>query len=95
MVELLKQPEQRPYEVTDQVLSIYAATKGFLDDVEIGDIAEFEKGLLNYFAGSGRAVRDELERSKALSDDLNAKIEETIRGFKSTWHASRSERQGA
>ncbi|MEM0984302.1 MAG: F0F1 ATP synthase subunit alpha, partial [Planctomycetota bacterium] len=87
MVELLKQPQYQPFEVVDQVLSIYAASKSFMDDVDVKHIADFEKAMLNYFAGSGRAVRDELASSKALGDDINAKIDETLRAFKSTWSA--------
>jgi len=82
MVELLKQPQYRPFNVTDQVISIYAGTKGFLDDVAVADVRDFEDGLLNYFRASGKAVRDELESKKALDGELEKKLEAGIKAFK-------------
>src|SRR5438874_6388383 len=49
MVEILKQGQYRPMHVVDQVISIYAGSKGFLDEIPIAQVAAFEKGLLNYF----------------------------------------------
>ncbi|MCU0979578.1 MAG: F0F1 ATP synthase subunit alpha, partial [Pirellulaceae bacterium] len=47
MVELLKQPQYKPMHVVDQVLSIYAGTKGHLDDVPINDVRAWEEGFLD------------------------------------------------
>jgi F-type H+-transporting ATPase subunit alpha len=85
MVELLKQPQYVPYEVVDQVLSIYAGTRGFLDDIAPGKVLAFEKAMLNHFRSTARAIRDELTQSLALSDDLAKKIEDAIRQFKAGW----------
>jgi len=85
MVELLKQPQYVPADVTDQVISIYAGTKGFLDDVKIADIAQFEQGLLEYMRTTGKAVRDELEKLKALDGELEGRLSEAIKGFKAQW----------
>lgn len=85
MVELLKQPQYVPYQVTDQIVSIYAGTKGHLDDVPLNRVAEFEKGMLNYFHGPGKAVWDELNQKRALNADLEKKIQDTLAAFKSTW----------
>ncbi len=82
MVELLKQPQYVPQEVVDQVISIYAATKGFMDDVPVNQIKSFETAMLDHFQTSGRAVRDELAQKKALTDDLEPKLQEAIRQFK-------------
>src|SRR5437016_5226713 len=48
MVELLKQGQYRPYHVTDQVISIFAGSKGYLDDLPISKVAEFEEKLLKH-----------------------------------------------
>lgn len=85
MVELLKQPQYVPYQVTDQIISMYAGTKGHLDDVPLNKVAEFEKGMLNYFHGPGRPVWDELNQKRALNADLEKKIQDTLAAFKSTW----------
>jgi F-type H+-transporting ATPase subunit alpha len=85
MVELLKQPQYQPYDVVDQILSIYAGTKGFLDKVDLDKVLEYEAGMLEYFRTSAKATRDELEKTKALDDALVAKIEEGIKGFAAGW----------
>ncbi|TVQ60931.1 MAG: F0F1 ATP synthase subunit alpha [Phycisphaerales bacterium] len=82
MVELLKQPQYVPQEVVDQVISIYAATKGFMDDVPVNAIREFEAALLNHFQTSARAVREELATGKALTDTIEPKLQDAIRQFK-------------
>jgi len=87
MVELLKQPQYVPMTIVDQVISIYAAGKGFMDDVAIKNVADFEKGLLDYFTTTGKPVRDELAQKKALDADLEKKLTSAITGFKSAWKA--------
>ncbi len=82
MVELLKQPQYVPMDVIDQLISIFAGTRGHLDDVAIADVAEFEKGLLEYMRGAGSDVRGELERLKAFDGELEGKLAEAIKAFK-------------
>jgi F-type H+-transporting ATPase subunit alpha len=83
MVELLKQGQYVPFVVTDQVLSIYAATKGYMDDIPVSSVRAFEDGLLEYFRTVGKATRDELDQKKALDGELEKKIEAGIKAFKS------------
>ena len=85
MVELLKQPQFVPMDVIDQVISIFAGAKGFLDDVKKADIPRFERELLDYMQGPGKAVRDELAAKKAFNDDLTKRLEATVRDFKAGW----------
>ncbi len=84
MVELLKQPQYVPMNVVDQVISIFAASKGFLDDVPVTSVREFEKGLLEYMKGIAKPVRDELEAKKDIKA-VEKKLEEAVKGFKSTF----------
>jgi F-type H+/Na+-transporting ATPase subunit alpha len=83
MVELLKQPQYVPFQVADQIVSIFAGTKGYLDDVPLPQVREFEKGLLDYLHTSGKAVWDELNAKRALDGDLEKKLGEAIKAFKS------------
>lgn len=83
MVELLKQPQYQPMDVIDQVIQIYAGSKGFLDDLNLSKIGDFSTKLVEYFQGPGAAVRQELADKKALDDELSAKLEEAIKAFKS------------
>src|SRR5438874_3124189 len=57
LVELLKQPQYKPMPVEQQVMVIYAATQGFLDDIPISRIQEFQHGLLQYIDASAAAMR--------------------------------------
>ena len=87
MVELLKQGQYVPFVVTDQVLSIYAATKGFMDDVPVTSVRQFEEGMQEYFRTVGKATRDELDQKKALDGELEKKLEAGIKAFKSSFKA--------
>ena len=85
MVELLKQGQCTPFHIVDQVVSIYAGTKGFLDDVPVKSVPAFEKAMLNYFQTSGKPVWDELSVKRALDGDLEKKLTDALRAFKGTW----------
>lgn len=85
MVEILKQPQYVPFNVTDQIISIYAGTKGFLDTVPLDKVAKFEKDMLAYFNTVAKPVRDELDSTKKLGGDLPKKIEDAIGAFKAGW----------
>ena len=85
MVELLKQKQYVPFEVVDQVISIYAGTKGYLDKVSLDKVSAFEKAMHAYFQTSGKAVRDELAQKKALDDELTKKLEKALEDFRSGW----------
>ncbi|MFO0859451.1 MAG: F0F1 ATP synthase subunit alpha [Phycisphaerales bacterium] len=87
MVELLKQGQYTPFHVTDQIISIFAGTKGILDDVPVTAVRQFETGLLEYMSTLGKSVRDELDQKKALDAGLEKKLEEAIKAYKSTFKA--------
>jgi F-type H+/Na+-transporting ATPase subunit alpha len=62
LVELLKQPNGHPLPVDEQVVSIFAGTRGFLDDLDVADVRRFEGGLLDEvrsrYGGLLAAIRD-------------------------------------
>jgi F-type H+-transporting ATPase subunit alpha len=82
MVELLKQGQFRPYHVTDQVISIYAGTRGHLDDIPLSRVAEFEEKLLKHFRNEFPEVHKELTDKKEMTEALEGKIKEIIGNFK-------------
>jgi F-type H+/Na+-transporting ATPase subunit alpha len=88
MVELLKQGQYTPFVVTDQILSIFAGSKGYLDDVPVPQVRAFETGLLEYFKTVAKPVRDELDLKKALDAELEKKIEAGIKEFKAGFMAN-------
>ena len=84
MVELLKQGQFGPFDVIDQCISIYAASKGFMDDVPVAKVSAFEKGLLEHFQGPAKAVRDQLAEKKSFKG-LDDQFGAAIKAFKATF----------
>jgi F-type H+-transporting ATPase subunit alpha len=82
MVELLKQPQYRPMHVADQVISIYAGTKGYLDGTKPNQVAQVEKQLHEYFKSEKFAVRDKLVAKPELPDDVVSELEAALAEFK-------------
>ncbi|HSK77175.1 MAG TPA: F0F1 ATP synthase subunit alpha, partial [Thermoanaerobaculia bacterium] len=74
MVELLKQPQYRPYNVNDQVISIFAGTRDFLDDVPVREVLAFEAAMLKHFRDEYPEILDELDRSRDIPDAVAEKI---------------------
>jgi F-type H+-transporting ATPase subunit alpha len=84
MVELLKQSQYQPMDVAEQVISIYAGTRGHLDDIAVTRVKDFETGLLQY-------VKDRKpELLKQIRDvaDLTSEIEESIKSAIAAFKAS-------
>ncbi|MFO0783929.1 MAG: hypothetical protein U0636_09635 [Phycisphaerales bacterium] len=86
MVELLKQGQFQPYNVIDQCISIFAGSKGLLDDVPLPQVAQFERGLLEYFTGPGKPLRDQLAEKKSFKG-LEDQFIAAMKTFKSTFKA--------
>jgi F-type H+-transporting ATPase subunit alpha len=82
MVELLKQPQYRPYHVNEQVISIFAGANGFLDDLPVSDVLKFEAALLDHVRNEHPEIYEELDRTRDLSKELMEKIRGVIRDFK-------------
>ncbi len=82
MVELLKQPQYEPMDVIDQFISIHAGTRGFLDDLPLPRVREFEAGLLKHYRDEFPEVREQMVRERKLSDELDARMKEICANFK-------------
>ncbi len=81
MVELLKQGQYRPLNVVDQVLVIFAGTRGFLDKVPVEQVQEWEQEFLKFMTDQKPEVRNELSEKKDIDDALTAKIRVAIEEF--------------
>jgi len=84
MVELLKQPQYVPMNVVDQVISIFAASRGYMDDLPVSAVRPFEKGLAEYMTTSGKAAREELAAKRDIKA-VEKVLEDAIKAFKSTF----------
>ncbi len=82
LVELLKQPLNSPMPVEEQVVSIYAGTKGYLDDIPVPDVVRFEHELLEHVRTTHASLLDQL-RTEAVPDELAGVVE----AFKSQFTA--------
>ena len=82
MVELLKQPQYQPMRVTDQVISIFAGTRGFLDDVPVPEVRDWEVALLTFMHDQRSEVVQALQETNDLTDDLAAQLSAAIKDFK-------------
>lgn len=82
-VEILKQGVNEPMPVEKQVLSIYALTKGFIDDVPVQDVRRFEAELHAFFDTNKKDLLDHIRNTKELpsDDQLKAAIDEFKKGF--------------
>ena len=84
MTEILKQGQYQPMEVENQVLIIWSATNGLVDDVEVEDLKRFESEMLDYIKNSHPGVLQTLRDKKTIDDDLKASLKEAIEDFKAT-----------
>ncbi len=81
MVELLKQPQYRPMNVTDQVLSIFAGTRGYLDSVPTSEVRQWEEDFLQFVHDLHPEIIEELNEKQDLSKELEEKIEAALTEF--------------
>jgi F-type H+-transporting ATPase subunit alpha len=85
LTELLKQGQYSPMVIEEQVVSIFAGVRGFLDSVEVRDIDRFEKAFLSEMRANQAdvltAIRDEKEISKATEEKLNSVLGDFVKKF--------------
>jgi len=82
MVELLKQDQYKPMPVADQVLSIFAGVNGFIDNVPVNKIREFEQDLMAYIKEKHPNIRDEVKSKKKIDDEFGGQLKQIITEFK-------------
>ena len=82
LVELLKQPQYKPFSMEREVVSVWAGTSGQLDDVPVDDIRRFEAEFLDFLGRERGDVLQEIADTGELSDDSVAALDTAINGFK-------------
>ena len=87
MTELLKQPQYQPMPTEEQVASIYAASRGFLDDIEVKDVLPFEAGMLEMLRSEKSDILADIRDRKKLDDDFEARLTAAIKEFKVSFKA--------
>ena len=85
LTELLKQPQYSPLTNAEQVIVIYAGTKGYLDKTPVSEVTSFEKNLVNYLRSEGKAVVDELtSNDQKIEGEIESKIKSLLDNFLNT-----------
>ena len=83
-VEILKQPQYAPVAVERQVVVLYALTKGYMDDIPVDKIKEFEEGLINYTDNHAKKFYKEIIETNIWTDTGEAELVKVIGEFKSS-----------
>jgi F-type H+-transporting ATPase subunit alpha len=91
LVELLKQPSASPFPVGREIASIWAGTRGHLDDVAVTDVRRFEAEFLDYVGHNADGLYETLATAKKFDDELNTQLEKLINDFKRQFQATESE----
>ena len=84
VVEILKQPQYQPLAMEEQVVVIFAATHGYLDDMPATSIREFERGLLRQLHDEDDGILQSIRDEKAISKETEEALNGAIERFKST-----------
>ena len=92
LTEVLKQPQYEPMPVEEQVAIIWVATNGYLDDVLVEHVREFEKQYLDYLRTSHPQILQRIAGERELKDDLIQQLHEVTRAFKQSIWAPPQER---
>jgi F-type H+-transporting ATPase subunit alpha len=85
LTELLKQPQFSPMPVEEQVASIFAGTKGFIDQIEVGDVTRYEAAMLSYLRSEHGDVLKTLRETKQLDDDTAKQLSDALTEFGKTF----------
>jgi len=91
LVELLKQPQYDPFPVEDQVVSIWAGSNGYLDDVPIEDVSRFEHDFLENLKRSHEGILTAIRETKALSEDTVTALKDAVEEFRKSFETSSGE----
>ena len=82
LTELLKQDQYSPMTVAEQVITIYAGVKGYLDSIETSEIRSFEKGLLDLVKGEKPEILESIQKSGKIEEDIDKALSEIISNYK-------------
>jgi F-type H+-transporting ATPase subunit alpha len=89
-VEVLKQGQYSPLPVEQQVMIIYALTNGFIDDVPVNQVREWEKNFHEFMARSFPQVGNGIRTGKVLSKEIEAELKNGIEAFRKTWQPAQA-----
>ena len=83
--EILKQPQYAPRQLEQEVVAIYSGTRGFIDEIPVDQVQDWETAVLRHLAASHPDILQEITQTKTLSPELAGRLEEAIRSFNKGW----------
>ena len=83
--ELLKQPRYSPLPLSHEILAIYGGTRGYLDDVPLERVSEWEKALIRFTETNAPDLLESIETVKDLTPEIEARLNEVLKEFMRTW----------
>ena len=81
LTQLLKQPQYSPLPVEEQVVSIYAGTRGYLDTIAVDAVTEYEQRMLEDIRANGEDILEEIRTEKKLTEKLESKLNKFLESF--------------
>ncbi|MEJ2111735.1 MAG: F0F1 ATP synthase subunit alpha [Acidobacteriota bacterium] len=90
LTEILKQDQYQPLDVIAQVVSIFAGTQGFTDDLGVEEVHSFLKEMIRFMDTSKNALMKKISEEKALSDAIRQELLDALKEFKENFMAKRS-----
>ena len=82
VMELMKQKQYAPLSIGEMAFSLFAAEEGFLDDVDVNKVVDFEHAMHDYLRSSQKALVDQIDQSGDYSDDIKASMKAALEDFK-------------
>jgi F-type H+-transporting ATPase subunit alpha len=92
--EILKQPENQPLSMPQEVEILYALSKGYLDDVPVERVTEFEQAFHQYMGASHAEIEQALANEKQITPEIEQQLNGAIEEFKQSSQFSNADQQG-
>ncbi|MBE2183719.1 MAG: F0F1 ATP synthase subunit alpha [Anaerolineae bacterium] len=86
LTELLKQPQYQPLSLTDQVVILYAGTRGYLDNIPVARVKEWQAAFLRTYHSAHAHLAEEIAEKKVVTDETEAKLKSAIEDFNASWN---------
>ena len=90
LVELLKQPQYQPLSAAKQVLSLFAGTRGFLDEFPADKVSEYEAQMHEYFESKHADMMEKMGGDEKMNDEFMEQLKEALKAFSDIFRASLS-----
>ncbi len=87
VTELMKQVQYSPFSIAQMAVTLFSANKGYLDDVDVAKIVDFEAALHDYMKSNAADLMDQINESGDYNDEIDEELHKAVKNFKSngTW----------